>query len=1205
MIQRYLSFELILGSPRNFTETSTSLKGKKSCDTATLDSLIVPFQSPFWLNNKNWFVTCDYIPLAMKTILYTTPICTEVEVQAESPVFEVSSTKPNCRLILHRNYNMIYNIENETLTTVDLSRNEIGDIGAQYLAATLQNHQTLATLDLSHNRIGNKGALYLYDALKENKTLIKLNLKGNPGRYCTTVSAAIQIYNDKTITKMDLHEKSIDDIRMKFLADAVYNNEVTSFLICSIDDHGFIVTLIKLNLKGNPGSYCTVVSAAIQIRNNKVLTILELSHNRIGNNGAQYLYDAFKENKTLIKLNLEGNPGSYCATVSAAIQIRDNKTLIKLNLKGNPGRYCTTVSAAIQIYNDKTISKMDLHGKSIDDIAMKFLTDAVYNNETITELNLEQNKISDIGIQYLADALQNNKVIINLRYIGVKYLNGLLQTNQVITMMDLLGNHIEDTGTQYLANALQNNATITELNLSRNEISDIGVQYLADMLRNNTTLVTLDLSNNAIGDIGAQELFNSLETNKTIMKVRLDYNKSKYCEAIGIAIGIQNDKTLTSIDLRWHQYGDNEIKLLANELYKNKTITYMNLRENKISDTGIKYLANALKNNKVLTILELSYNQISNNGLQCLDDALKENKTLIKLNLEGNSGSYYTTVSAAIQIRNDKITVPGFSTSNNSIHTKRALLIGNNKYKKNSQLQYCINDAEDLANKLYKIDFEITIGTNLTYEQMNRIIETFNDKINPGDLVLFFFAGHGCQWSHLNFLMPIDDDRIKTNTDLEYRAINAQVTLEKIMDYRPSAAIFLLDCYRNSFVCESSNFNGLSSMRPIGHSFIGFAMTANKVALDKSKNGRNSLFTSHLLQHIDQPNFTIGEIMYGVCNGMMNETNNDQCPFRVSSLRRKVYLNQQFPIGQSIPLNHFNINTKWRRHGITMAGGNGYGNQLNQLSQPRGIYVDDDHQTVYIADWLNHRIVVWKYRAKSGQVVAGGNGYGNRSDQLYFPTDVIVDKKNNSLIICDQGNRRVVRWSRQNSTIGETIISDIDCYGLTMDKNGDLYVSDYMKNEVRRWKQEEKEEIIVAGGNGKGNHLNQLNCPTYIFVDEDHSIYVSDCDNHRVMKWTKRAKGVVVAGGNGQGNSLTQLSYPRGVAVDQLGNVYVADYDNHRVMRWCEGSKEGSIVVGGNGKGEQSNQFNCPTGLSFDVQGNLYVVDHGNARIQKFHIDLN
>ncbi|CAF0805933.1 unnamed protein product [Adineta steineri] len=311
-------------------------------------------------------------------------------------------------------------------------------------------------------------------------------------------------------------------------------------------------------------------------------------------------------------------------------------------------------------------------------------------------------------------------------------------------------------------------------------------------------------------------------------------------------------------------------------------------------------------------------------------------------------------------------------------------------------------------------------------------------------------------------------------------------------------------------------------------------------------------------------------------------------------------------IEQPVLVNHINIDRKWKQHGITIAGGNRYGNQLNQLARPRGIYIDDDHQTIYIADCWNHRIVEWKNGANTGQVVAGGNGQGNRSDQLNRPRDMIVDKKNDSIIICDDGNRRVVKWSRQNGKTGETIISDIDCCRLTMDNNRNLYVSDWKKNEVRRWKQGEREGTIVAGGNGEGNYLNQLDCPSYIFVDKDHSVYVSDRHNKRVMKWMKGAKeGIVVAGGKGQENSLTQLSNPQGVIVDHSGNVYVADYFSHRIMRWREGSCEGSIVVGGNGKGEQQNQFNYPRGLSFDVQGNLYVVDYGNHRIQKFGIDLN
>jgi sugar lactone lactonase YvrE len=280
------------------------------------------------------------------------------------------------------------------------------------------------------------------------------------------------------------------------------------------------------------------------------------------------------------------------------------------------------------------------------------------------------------------------------------------------------------------------------------------------------------------------------------------------------------------------------------------------------------------------------------------------------------------------------------------------------------------------------------------------------------------------------------------------------------------------------------------------------------------------------------------------------------------------------------------------------------GDKLNQLWCPDGICIDDD-QTIYIADCGNHRIVEWKCNATNGQIVAGGNGEGNKTNQLNYPRDVIIDKENNSLIISDNGNRRVIRWFRQNNTKnGEIIIKDIDCRGLTMDKNGSLYVSDYIKNEVRRWERGDQNGTIVAGGNGKGNHLNQFNLPTYIFVDEDYSLYVSDTRNHRVMKWLKDAKeGIVVAGGNGQGNSLTQLSSPQGVIADQLGQIYVADVDNHRVIRWCKGDKQGTIVVVGNGGGKQSNQFNGPVGLSSDRQGNLYVADYWNHRIQKFEIN--
>ncbi|CAF4515569.1 unnamed protein product [Rotaria sp. Silwood2] len=258
-----------------------------------------------------------------------------------------------------------------------------------------------------------------------------------------------------------------------------------------------------------------------------------------------------------------------------------------------------------------------------------------------------------------------------------------------------------------------------------------------------------------------------------------------------------------------------------------------------------------------------------------------------------------------------------------------------------------------------------------------------------------------------------------------------------------------------------------------------------------------------------------------------------------------------------------------------------------------------------ITDSNNHRIIQWNMGDTNGQIVAGGQGGGSRLDQLNIPNQVLLEKEINSLIICDWGNRRVVRWSRRSGTTqGEVLIDNIQCRGLAMDDQRNLYISEYQQHDVRRYQIEQKNGIIVAGGHGPGTDLNQLNSPRYLFVDRQQTVYVSDTDNHRVMKWNKDAtEGIVVAGGQGVGTSLTQLSDPRGLFVDINGTLYVVDSLNHRVMRWSQETKQGTVIVGGNSEGEQANQLNYPDGLFFDYHGNLYVADQYNHRVQLFTIE--
>ena len=300
---------------------------------------------------------------------------------------------------------------------------------------------------------------------------------------------------------------------------------------------------------------------------------------------------------------------------------------------------------------------------------------------------------------------------------------------------------------------------------------------------------------------------------------------------------------------------------------------------------------------------------------------------------------------------------------------------------------------------------------------------------------------------------------------------------------------------------------------------------------------------------------------------------------------------------------------KWIANGTTIAGGNGRGSELNQFAHPYEIALvandgDGENVTIYIADRYNHRIMRWKANENQGQIVAGNNGGGNRINQLNYPTDVIVSKRNNdSLIICDQGNKRILRWSLTNQLNQQIIIASISCWSLFMDEDENLYISDSENNEITGWTYEGDNRTLISGRNDQENNLQE---PSFVFVDDRHSVYLSDWGNHRIIKWKKHvSEGLVVVGGQGWGLADEQLNYPQGLFVDQLGTLIVIDGGNSRIMRWCAGCKQGEVLLGRNGRGSQPNQFNDPKGLAFDKQKNIYIVDRDNHRVLKFCVDTD
>ncbi|CAF3289409.1 unnamed protein product [Rotaria socialis] len=104
---------------------------------------------------------------------------------------------------------------------------------------------------------------------------------------------------------------------------------------------------------------------------------------------------------------------------------------------------------------------------------------------------------------------------------------------------------------------------------------------------------------------------------------------------------------------------------------------------------------------------------------------------------------------------------------------------------------------------------------------------------------------------------------------------------------------------------------------------------------------------------------------------------------------------------------------KWNKgakEGFVVAGGQGQGNALTQLSYPNGIFVDT-LGTLYVADSENHRVMRWTQGdKKQGTVIVGGNGVGEGANQFSAPIGLSFDRQGN-LYVGDYGNNRVQRFS--------------------------------------------------------------------------------------------------------------------------------------------------------------------------------------------------
>lgn len=175
-------------------------------------------------------------------------------------------------------------------------------------------------------------------------------------------------------------------------------------------------------------------------------------------------------------------------------------------------------------------------------------------------------------------------------------------------------------------------------------------------------------------------------------------------------------------------------------------------------------------------------------------------------------------------------------------------------------------------------------------------------------------------------------------------------------------------------------------------------------------------------------------------------------------------------------------------------------------------------------------------------------------------------------------------------------------YGITSNTVSNIiYVSDCDNNRVVSFQSTSPNTMSVYGGTAAGSGKGQFNCPRLLVFDSQSAyLYVADGFNNRVVRFNPdKFESTFKSFGSTQSTCHSILSTPRGVAVDSKGRVWVTDTGNNRVIRFDPANYQSSCISFGS-VGNGPGQFNYPYGIAVDEKGLVYVADANNRRIVQF-----
>jgi sugar lactone lactonase YvrE len=241
----------------------------------------------------------------------------------------------------------------------------------------------------------------------------------------------------------------------------------------------------------------------------------------------------------------------------------------------------------------------------------------------------------------------------------------------------------------------------------------------------------------------------------------------------------------------------------------------------------------------------------------------------------------------------------------------------------------------------------------------------------------------------------------------------------------------------------------------------------------------------------------------------------------------------------------------------------------------------------------------------------GGSGFralgrvfipGDPEAAIAQPTGLALSPDEKTLYVTCNAARRVLAVNVEKGTLRRVALPDDSLpggpFGVAVDAEGNLYVSDHGKNVV--WVYRPDGGLLRRFGEEK------LERPTGIAIDRRRQVvYVTSgvsttSTHHRVEVFSLQGKHLRTIGTRGHGPG--EFNFPANLAVSRDGNLLVADMLNFRIQTF---DPDGQLLgmFGGIGAGRPG-VFDKLKSIGFDAFGNLYAVDSAQALVQIFNAQL-